>query len=61
MKFARLILAVLTVSTLAACSDSVTAPKAQPSTKPLEDTSCTLEQQADGTYVCRTGQTGSGG
>jgi hypothetical protein len=61
MKLARLFLAVLTVSTLAACSDSVTGPQAEPSVKPSTDTSCALERQADGTLICRTGQGGSGG
>ena len=60
MKLARLFLAVLTVSTLAACSDSVTGPKAA---EPAFDSSteCTLERQADGTLVCRTPILGSGG
>lgn len=61
MKLARLFLAVLAVSALAACGDSVTGPQAAPSATPSEDTACTLERQADGTYVCRTGQSGSGG
>lgn len=63
MKLARLFLAVLTVSTLAACSDSVTAPQAEPSATPSEDVSCTQERLADGTLVtrCATGQGGSGG
>jgi hypothetical protein len=60
MKLARLFLAVLAVSALAACGDTVTGPQAAPAT-PSDDTSCTLEKQADGTYVCRTGQVGSGG
>lgn len=59
MKLARLFLAVLTVSALAACGDTVTGPQAEPSTVPSHDTSCAPEQM-DGT-VCRTGQTGSGG
>lgn len=57
MKLARLFLAVLTISTLAACSDSVTGPRAEPAASPLAEESCTLHE--DGT--CRTGQTGSGG
>jgi hypothetical protein len=61
MKLARLFLAVLTISTLAACSDSVTAPQAEPAVKASTNDSCTLDRQADGTYICRTGQGGSGG
>jgi hypothetical protein len=60
MKLARLFLAVLTVSTLAACSDSVTGPRAEPA-KASNEEGCVLDRQTDGTYVCRTGQTGSGG
>src|SRR5688500_18823386 len=45
MKLARLFLAVLTISTLAACSDSVTGPRAEPAAKPSADGSCTLERQ----------------
>ena len=61
MKLARLFLAVLTISTLAACSDSVTGPRAEPAVQPSTTDGCVLERQADGTTVCRTGQTGSGG
>lgn len=67
MKLARTLLAVLTVSVLAACNDSVTAPQAQPEATPAQDgTSCagtlTREIQADGSVVFRcTGQMGSGG
>jgi hypothetical protein len=61
MKLARLFLAVLTISTLAACSDSVTGPRAEPAAKASNDEGCVLERQTDGTVVCRTGQTGSGG
>jgi predicted small lipoprotein YifL len=61
MKFARLFLAVLSVSILAACGDTVTGPQAAPPATPSEDTSCTPERLEDGTYICRTGQTGSGG
>jgi predicted small lipoprotein YifL len=61
MKLARLFLAVLTVSALAACGDSVTGPQADPSLKPSTDESCTLVGQPDGSTVCRTGQGGSGG
>jgi predicted small lipoprotein YifL len=61
MKLARLFLAALTVSALAACGDTVTGPQANPSLKPSTEESCTLERQADGSTVCRTGQGGSGG
>lgn len=61
MKLARLFLAVLTISTLAACSDSVTGPQADPAAKPSTDETCVVERQADGTTICRTGQGGSGG
>lgn len=68
MKLARTLLAVLTVSVLAACADSVTAPQAEPDAKPAQDgiVSCegtlTREVQADGSVVLRcTGQMGSGG
>lgn len=68
MKLARTLLAVLTVSVLAACTDSVTAPQAQPEAAPAQEyvTSCegtvTKEIQADGSVVFRcTGQAGSGG
>lgn len=63
MKLARLFLAVFTISTLAACSDSVTAPEAAPSATPSTDEiECTLERQLDGTYICRAGAViGSGG
>lgn len=61
MKIARLFLAVLTVSTLAACSDSVTAPQAEPAAKPSTEESCTTYRLADGTVVCRSPILGSGG
>lgn len=68
MKLARTLLAVLTVSVLAACSDSVTAPQAQPEAQPAQDgLTCeggTLVQEisTDGTVTYRcTGQMGSGG
>lgn len=63
MKLARLFLAVLTASTLAACSDSVTAPQAEPAATPSQDVICTQERQADGSYVTRCGSPviGSGG
>lgn len=47
MKLARLFLAVLTVSTLAACSDSVTAPQAEPSTTPSLEESCTTTESGE--------------
>ncbi|HEU4882681.1 MAG TPA: hypothetical protein VFT45_10560 [Longimicrobium sp.] len=62
MKLARLFLAVFTISTLAACGDSVTAPEAQPSVAPSTDSiECTAERQPDGTYICRSPVIGSGG
>lgn len=67
MKLARTLLAVLTVSVLAACADSVTAPQAQPEAAPAQDiTSCsgtlTREVQADGSVTFRcSGHVGSGG
>jgi uncharacterized lipoprotein YbaY len=67
MKLARTLLAVLTVSVLAACADSITAPQAEPEAQPaLEITTCegTLVKEitADGSVVYRcTGQVGSGG
>jgi nitrous oxide reductase accessory protein NosL len=67
MKLARTLLAVLTVSVLAACADSVTAPQAQPESQPAADgLTCegTLvrEVSPDGAIVYRcTGQMGSGG
>ena len=62
MKLARLFLAVLTISTLAACSDSVTAPEAAPAAQPATDEiECTLERQDDGSYLCRMPALGSGG
>lgn len=67
MKLARTLLAVLSVSMLAACADSVTAPEAAPEAKPaLDGLTCegtlVAEAQPDGrvTYRC-TGQMGSGG
>jgi hypothetical protein len=69
MKLARLFLAVLTVSTLAACADSVTAPSAESAAKPsLDGATCpvgyTLEEvvgtNGSVTYRC-TGTLGSGG
>lgn len=67
MKLARTLLAVLSVSMLAACADSVTAPQAEPEAQPVRGgltCSGTLvaEAQPDGTVVYRcTGQIGSGG
>ena len=67
MKLARTLLAVLSVSMLAACADSVTAPQAEPEAQPARDgltCSGTLvaETQPDGTVALRcTGQVGSGG
>lgn len=62
MKLARLFLAVLTISTLAACSDSVTAPEAAPAATPSNnETNCVTERAADGTLVCRGAVIGSGG
>jgi ABC-type oligopeptide transport system substrate-binding subunit len=67
MKLARLFLAVVAASTLAACTtDSPTAPSAPPSLDEAENTECgTLDPQvqSDGSilWVCSPGQTGSGG
>jgi nitrous oxide reductase accessory protein NosL len=66
MKLARTLLAVLTLSVLAACADSVTDPQARPDAKPAQDgdTCGTLvrETNPDGTFYFRcTGQMGSGG
>lgn len=67
MKLARTLLAVLAVSALAACADSVTAPQAQPDAAPAQDaTACEgellREVLPDGSVVFRcTGQMGSGG
>ncbi len=68
MKLARTLLAVLTVSVLAACADSVTAPQAQPEAQPAQDgMACdggtvVREVSNDGSIVYRcTGQAGSGG
>lgn len=61
MKLARLFLAVLTVSTLAACSDSVTAPQADPAPPSNDGIECTMEPGPDGTSICRSPLIGSGG
>jgi hypothetical protein len=63
MKLARTLLAVLTLSVLTACADSVTAPVAEPQAAP--STSCgtlVAETLADGSVVYRCApQIGSGG
>jgi hypothetical protein len=63
MKLARTLLAVLTLSVLTACADSVTAPVAEPEAQP--STSCgtmVAETLADGSVVYRcSSQLGSGG
>lgn len=61
MKLARLFLAVLTISTLAACSESVTAPQVDPAATPSTDIECVLERQTDGSVICRSPALGSGG
>lgn len=67
MKLARLFLAVVTASTLAACADSVTAPQAEPAAAPsMDGTTCTgtltRTVNQDGTVTERcTGYVGSGG
>lgn len=63
MKLARTLLAVLTLSVLTACADSVTAPQAQPDAPAAQGESvCFKETLADGTVVSRcTGHVGSGG
>jgi hypothetical protein len=62
MKLARLFLAVLTISTLAACNDSVTAPQAEPAVTPSTDeVNCVTERLSDGTVACRLPVIGSGG
>ena len=62
MKLARLFLAVLTISTLAACSDSVTAPQTEPAATPVTDEiECELVIGADGAQLCRGAVIGSGG
>jgi hypothetical protein len=68
MKLARLFLAVLSISTLAACADSVTAPQAAPESAPsMDGVSCTggvvtRTVNQDGTVTERcTGTVGSGG
>jgi hypothetical protein len=64
MKLARTLLAVLTLSVLAACADSVTAPQAAPDAQPSLDCAGTLvkETLADGSVVYKcSSQLGSGG
>jgi hypothetical protein len=62
MKLARLFLAVFTISALAACGDSVTAPEAVPAATPSADgVECVSERLSDGTLVCRGAVIGSGG
>ena len=62
MKLARTLLSVLTLSILAACGDTVTAPQAQPEVAPAMDgTTCAKETLADGTVRCAAPQIGSGG
>jgi len=64
MKLARTLLAVLTLSVLAACADSVTAPQAEPEAQPSQNTECTVvkETQPDGSVIYRCSpQIGSGG
>lgn len=57
MKLARTLLSVLTLSILAACGESVTAPQAQPEVAPAMDGTC-KEFLADGRCAP---QIGSGG
>ena len=62
MKLARTLLAVLTLSVLAACADSVTAPQAQPEAPAAQDELCHKETLADGSVVTKCApQIGSGG
>jgi hypothetical protein len=64
MKLARTLLAVLTLSVLAACADSVTAPQAQPEAKAAQDGECMVVKEvlADGSVAYRCSpQIGSGG
>jgi hypothetical protein len=67
MKLARTLLAVLTLSVLAACADSVTAPQAEPEAQPAQESvSCSgtlvKETLSDGSVVYRcSSQLGSGG
>ena len=64
MKLARTLLSVLTLSVLAACGESVTAPQAQPEVAaPALDCGVTVrETLSDGSTVTRcASQLGSGG
>lgn len=63
MKLARTLLSVLTLSVLAACGDTVTAPQAKPEVSaPALDCGVVLrETLSDGTVVTRCSQLGSGG
>ena len=67
MKLARTLLAVLTLSALTACADSVTAPQAEPEVLPSQENSmCSgmmvKETLSDGSTVYRcASQLGSGG
>ena len=63
MKLARTLLAVLTLSVLTACADSVTAPQAQPEAPASKDEAvCSKETLADGSVVTKCApQIGSGG
>jgi hypothetical protein len=64
MKLARTLLAVLTLSVLAACADSVTAPQAEPEAQPAQNTECSVvkETLSDGSVVYRCSPIlGSGG
>lgn len=61
MKLARVLLAVVAVSALAACSgDSPTAPTIEPAAPPSQDLICDVVLP-DGTVTCRTPVIGSGG
>lgn len=60
MKLARTLLSVLALSILAACSESITAPQAQPDADASMNGNC-KEILVDGVIVCATGQAGSGG
>lgn len=68
MKLARTLLSVLTLSVLAACGDSITAPQAQPEALPSQENSmCSgttvKETRSDGSVVfwCSAPILGSGG
>ncbi len=67
MKLARTLLSVLTLSVLAACGDSVTAPQAEPEVLPSQNSMCgggvmVRETLSDGSIVFRcSSQLGSGG